>query len=263
MTRWLVGHVPAWLLLTALIVVVAGGAVLIQRYVRRRYPVLTGDEHNDVTRFTYGFIGFVYAFFIGFVVSSMWGQINGADGEARAEGAAATQMATDSVVFDHADRDRIRQSLLVYEHAAIAEWPRSADSQSPEADGALARVYAAYGRVQAHTDAQKTLLATSYSNLDKVSQARTTRLLTARADTGPPWPLWAVIFLTSAMVLGTVIVYGVEKPAVHYPMVAIVGMIVATNLFLVLELAQPYAGEVSTSSDPLRQAEWVLSQPAS
>jgi hypothetical protein len=124
-------------------------------------------------------------------------------------------------------------------------------------------VYAAYGRVQAHTDAQKTLLATSYSNLDKVSQARTTRLLTARADTGPPWPLWAVIFLTSAMVLGTVIVYGVEKPAVHYPMVAIVGMIVATNLFLVLELAQPYAGEVSTSSDPLRQAEWVLSQPAS
>jgi hypothetical protein len=41
------------------------------------------------------------------------------------------------------------------------------------------------------------------------------------------------------MVLGTDIVYGVEKPAVHYPMVAIVGMIVATDLFLVLELAQP------------------------
>ena len=56
-----VGHVPSWLVLVGLIIVVAGGAVLIQRYVRHRFPVLTGDEHNDVTKFTYGFIGFVYS----------------------------------------------------------------------------------------------------------------------------------------------------------------------------------------------------------
>ena len=37
-----------------------------------------------------------------------------------------------------------------------------------------------------------------------MSQARTARISTARSDVGPPWPLWAVIFLTSAMVLGTV-----------------------------------------------------------
>ena len=66
-------------------------------FVRRRYPALTGDEHNDVTKFTYGFIGFVYAFFIGFVVSSMWGQINTADANAHAEGAAAVQMAKDQL----------------------------------------------------------------------------------------------------------------------------------------------------------------------
>ena len=46
MSRWLVSSIPAWLLLIGLIVVVAGGAMLIQRYVRRRYPVLNGDEHN-------------------------------------------------------------------------------------------------------------------------------------------------------------------------------------------------------------------------
>jgi hypothetical protein len=56
-----------------------------------------------------------------------------------------------------------------------------------------------------------------------------------------------------------VIIYGVEKPVMHYPMVAIVGVIVATNLFLILELAHPYIGEVSTSSDPLQEAVWVLS----
>ena len=65
--------------------------------------------------------------------------------------------------------------------------------------------------------------------------------------------LWAVIFLTSGLVLGTVIVYGGEKSALHYPMVAIVGVIVATNLFLILQLSHPYLGEISTPSDSLQE----------
>jgi Protein of unknown function (DUF4239) len=257
MSRWIVSHVPSWLLLTGLVMVVAGGAVLIQWYVRHRFPALTGDEHNDVTKFTYGFIGFVYAFFIGFVVSSMWGQINTADANARAEGAEASQMARDLNAFEKADGARIRTSLLDYERAAIAEWTHR--RRTPEADAALARLYTAYEQVSPTTDTQKTLLATSYSNLDKMSQARTVRLLTARENTGPSWPLWTVIFLTSALVMGTVIVYGVEKPAIHYPMVAIVGLIVAANLFLILELAHPYVGDISTSSDPLQQVVAILS----
>lgn len=261
MSRWIVSYIPSWLLLVILIVLIAGGAVLVQRYVRRRFPILTRDEHNDVTKFTYGFIGFVYAFFIGFVVSTMWGQINTADANIRAEGAATAQMARDLTIFAKVDQDRIRQGLLDYEHAALAEWSSAHEARSPEADSALSRLYAAYGQVQAKTDAQKTLLATSYSNLDKSSQGRTVRILTARGDTGPPWPLWAVIFLASAMVLGTVIIYGVEKPVIHYPMVAIVGAIIATNLFLILELSHPYVGAVSTTSDPLQEVVRVLAPP--
>jgi hypothetical protein len=261
MSWWIVNYIPSWVLFLGLIVLIAGGAVLIQTYVRRRFPVLKSDVHNDVTKFTYGFIGFVYAFFIGFVVSSMWGQNNVADGNARAEGAAAVQMARDAVVFDTADRDRIRQSLLAYEQAAIVEWPQAGNSRSPATDSALARLYKAYDGVAARTDTQKTLFATSFSNLDKISQARSVRRLTAREEDGLPWPFWAVIFLTSSMVLGTVIIYGVERPTLHYPMVAIVAVILATNLFLVLELAHPYVGAVSTSSDPLQEVVAVLSQP--
>jgi hypothetical protein len=257
-----VTSIPSWVLLVGLTVVIGGGAVLVQRIVRRRYPALTGDDHNDVLKFTYGFIGFVYAFFIGFVVSSMWGQTNAADANAHVEGAAAVQMAKDSVVFDAADSDRVRAALLTYAQAAVTEWSQAGDTHSPAADAALARVYTAYQQVQPKTDTQKTFLATSLSNLDKVSQARTVRLITAREDTGPPWPLWAVIFLTSGLVLATVIIYGVERPVLHYPMVAVVGVVVATNLFLVLELAHPYVGVVSTSSKSLQEVVSVLSRPA-
>ncbi len=54
MSGWLVEHIPAGVLLIALIVLLAGGALRAQRFVRRRYPHLAGEEHNDVTRFAYG-----------------------------------------------------------------------------------------------------------------------------------------------------------------------------------------------------------------
>lgn len=262
MTHWMVSHESGWLILLGLIVVVAGGAVLIQFVVRRRYPGLKDGAHNDVLKFTYGVIGFVYAFFIGFVVSAMWGHINDADAKVRAEGAAGVQLARDSTVFDEADGTRIRQSLLDYERAALAEWSVAAEGKSqPEADRALARVYQAYEAVQPRTDAQKTLLSTSFSNLNNVSQARTERVLEAGTDTGPPWSLWVVILLTSGLVLGCAIVYGVESPGIHYPMVAVVGVLVATNLFLVVELASPFIGEVATSPAPLSEVITVLSTP--
>jgi hypothetical protein len=151
--------------------------------------------------------------------------------------------------------------LFAYAQAAVAEWSQAGDTRSPEADTALAKVYTAYQQAQAKTDIQKTSLATSLSNLDKVSQARMVRLITAGDDTGPPWPLWAVILLNSALVLATVIVYGVEKPVLHSAMVAVVGVIVATNLFLVLELAHPYVGLISTSSTSMQEVVSVLSRP--
>ncbi|BBZ36139.1 bestrophin-like domain [Mycolicibacterium confluentis] len=258
-SAWLVSHIPAGLLLVLLIVVIAGGAVALQVLVRRRFPVLRREDHNDVTKFTYGVIGFVYAFFIGFVVSAMWSQIGAADGKARAEGSAAVQMARDASVFAPADADRIRASLLTYEQAAIDEWSNAIHGSSAAADSALADLYSTYRQIRPADDVQKSVLTTSVVNLDKISQARTERIVQARTDTGPPWPLWAVIFLTSAMVLGTVIIYGVEHPMMHYPMVAIVGTLVATNLFLVLQLSHPFLGGIAVSPEPLREVVAVLS----
>lgn len=199
-------------------------------------------------KFGYGVIGIVYAFFVGFVVSSMWGQTNDADSLARTEGAAGVQLARDASAFDQADGDRIRNSLLSYTRAAETEWPMVARGQSlPEADKTMAALYRTFQELTPRTDIQKAFLSTSLDNLDEVSQSRAARIIDGNDDDGPTWPLWAVIFLTSGLVMGCTIVYGVEKPAIHYPMAAIVGAMVAANLFLVLELSHPFVGDISTS----------------
>lgn len=263
-SRWVVINIPAWLLLVVLVILVAGGAVLIQMIVRRRFPKLTQDAHNDATRFAYGVIGFVYAFFVGFMVSALWSQINNEDGQARREGAAAIQLARDLTVFDTADRDRIRLALLQYERAAVAEWPIAASgSDYPQADSTLQDLYAAYQQVQPRDDTQKIFLAASFRNLEKMYQARVERVIQARTDEGPSWLLWSVILLTSGLVLGCSIVFGVEQPRIHYTLVATVGVLVAVNLFLLLELGHPFTGALATSPEPLRDVIHALSPPSS
>jgi hypothetical protein len=262
-SQWLVTHVPSWLLLLLIVSVTAGVAVLSQILVRRRFPNLRGEEHNDVTKFAFGVVGFVFAFFIGFVVSAMWGQISHADQIVRTEGSAGSQLARDLHVFDQPDQDRIRESLLDYEKAAIAEWDEVNEGRSyPEAEHALNRLYTAYETVQARTDAQKTLLSTSFGNLNDLSKARDERVLQARTDTGPPWSLWAVIFVTSGLLLGCAVIYGVEKPANHYAMVGIIGTLVGAQLFLVVELSHPFVGAVSTVPEPLHQVVRILQDGA-
>jgi Protein of unknown function (DUF4239) len=258
-SRWLVSTLPSWVLLLGLVAFLAGTSVLVQWYLRRRFPGLKAEAHNDVTKFAFGVVAFVYAFFVGFVVSAMWGQINSADGKVRIEGSAGVQLAKTQVVFDAPDRTRLHDSLLEYEQAALAEWPQAAEGRSyPEADDAWEKLFIAYTEVQPRTDAQRTVVANSISSLGIISQARTERVLQASTDTGPPWSLWAVIFITAGLVLACAIIYGVEAPVMNYAMVVTVSALVAANLFLVLELSHPFMGDVGTSEEPLKQVVRVL-----
>jgi Protein of unknown function (DUF4239) len=257
---WILSNVPSWLLLLGLNVLVAGGAVLALIYVRRRFPGLRGDERSEVTQFAFLLVGFVYAFYTGFIVTAMWGQNNAADDAMRGEGTTGIQLASDLTVFDKADSDRIRQALLDYERAAAREWPQAANGHASSAAGqALQRLHTAYGEVQPRTDTQKTFLASSFDSLNKISQARTDRIIRAQTANGLPWSMWIVFFLLSALVLGCVIVYSVEKPPLHYALVATVAVLLATDLFLVLELAHPYIGDTAASSEPLDAVIQVLS----
>lgn len=80
-------------------------------------------------------------------------------------------------------------------------------------------------------------LDNTFDNLDQLSRSRTERILENEVNDGPSWSLWSVIFLTSGLVIGCTIVYGVASRAMHYSVVVIVGAMVAANLFLVLSLS--------------------------
>jgi hypothetical protein len=256
-SRWLVSNVPGLLLLLGLIVVIVGTAIGLQAYLRHR----SVQVKSDATKFI-PVLATVFAFSAGFLINNLWGQINTADAKIRDEGAAGVQLARDLAAFDKADQDRLRQSLLEYERAAEAEWSLSVQGQSSTAaSDALWRVYETYGNVETRNEFQKTLLSTSFANLDKISQARSERVFTAATDLGPPWSVWAVIFLLGGLIMGWSIVLGVTDTQMRFPVVATVGAVVAGQVFLILQLSHPYVGEIGTSPEPLREAIRVLTAP--
>jgi hypothetical protein len=256
-SRWLVSNVPGLLLLLGLIVVIVGTAIGLQAYLRHR----SVHVKSDATKFI-PVLATVFAFSAGFLINNLWGQINTADAKIRDEGAAGVQLARDLAAFDKADQDRLRQSLLEYERAAEAEWSLSVQGQSSTAaSDALWRVYETYGNVETRNEFQKTLLSTSFANLDKISQARSERVFTAATDLGTPWSVWAVIFLLGGLIMGWSIVLGVKDTQMRFPVVATVGVVVAGQVFLILQLSHPYVGEMGTSPEPLREAIRVLTAP--
>jgi|688.fasta_scaffold390102_2 hypothetical protein len=259
MPRWAASTIPPWQLLLGLIVVITGASVLVNVMVRRRFPSLREGAHNDDLKFMLGFVATVYSFFVGFLTSGLWAEADAVNSRLQEEGAALMQMAQDRNFFDTADSARIRQGLLDYVRAAEAEWPTAAVGRSaPETDTALANLYTAYGTVKARSNSQTTLLSTSYVNLNSASQARTHRILQAR-DQHTGYRRMALILLTSALVLGCGIIYGVPNPRWDHAVVVGIAVVVAVNLAVIMEGANPFVGEVAISPGPLQAVIEVLS----
>jgi hypothetical protein len=248
---WLITTIPSWLLLSSIVILVAGGATIVGLLVRRSFPILRTDQHNDALKFAYGVIGFVYAFFVGFIVSGLWSQVAIADGVVRAEVAAGVQIARDRFAFNPADQERIRKDLREYERAARAEWPLASRGEfSADADRALKQLYKTVREIQPETDLQKTFLNTTVSNLEAMSKGRTERLSQAKTHQGIRWPLWLIVGLTSCLVVAAAVTYGVESQWQHHTLVLTVSGMVAVILFLVLDLSFPYLGDIATPPAP-------------
>ena len=248
---WLITTIPSWLLLSSIVILVAGGATIVGLLVRRSFPMLRTDQHNDALKFAYGVIGFVYAFFVGFIVSGLWSQVATADNLVRAEVAAGVQIARDRFAFNPADQQRILNNLREYEQTARAEWPLASRGKfSADADRALKQLYTTVREIQPETDAQKTFLSTTVSNLEAMSEGRTERLSQAKTHQGISWPLWLVVGLTSSLVVAAAVTYGVESARLHHTVVITVSGLVAVILFLVLDLSFPYLGDIATPPPP-------------
>ena len=258
MARWLVTHIPSWWLLIGLVVGIVSAAIGLQILVRRLFPRVDEGGQNDVLRFGYAVVGVVYAIMMGFLINVLWGEVTHASNLAQTEGAQAIQMARYAAAFDEPVRGRLRHDLLEYQDALLREFDEvSKGGKAFTAEDALIRLRATYAEIQPRDDNQRAALASSLDSLKQTTLARTQRTLIAEEDVGPPPAVWTVIIVTSTLMLGFAIFYGEPKGRMHTLIVATIGVLVAANIFLIIELAYPYLG-FGTSASSLQWVDDIL-----
>jgi hypothetical protein len=253
MTRWIMINWPSWLLLATLLVCVTGGTLALHVYVRRRFPHLQQGKHNDIAGFLLAIVGVVYAFIIGFTTLALWDEDSKASDATRAEVAGVVQLAHAAEAFGSPAKDRIRQAVLSYGRAMVAEWPSASVGRSaPEGRRALTRLYAVYGGLEAHGATEQAFLENSLETVRELTTLRAERVTEARTDTGPLPSVWLLILLASVLTLGFSVLFGLEDARLHYKMVGAVSLLVAANLFLVMDVSYPYLGELATPPELLQ-----------
>jgi hypothetical protein len=251
---WIVVHVPTWLIGVLVVAGLPLAAVGVQALLRRLAPGMRRGGHNDVAGFLLAVIGVIYGVVVAFVIIALWEDFTAARATVQVEASKLDDVVRDAEAFGEPTGGRVRSLAAAYAGAvASAEWDAMGggrrEARAAEADRALDGLFAAVRQAPAGTPAQAAFLDQALTRLNDLAEARDERL--HHAGESIPGVLWVAILAGSAITLGFCLLFGLEDARLHYLMVAGVAGIIAVNLFLVLVLDHPFAGQVAVTPEAM------------
>ena len=242
---------PLWasgLLLVALPTVVAmTGTILVRRWLGHDYLL----NNNEIAGFKFATVGVIYAVLLAFAVIVVWEKFSDAETAVVEEaGAAATVYRL--IAGPEPERAAARAALGDYLKLAInRDWPAMAvGSESREATAALSDLYAAVLRIPVDGPKQQEISAEVLKELDKITEARRTRLHLATGIV--PGVIWLVLFCGAALTVGFTLFFGSKNLAAQVAMTGILSVLVFGGLLAIISIDRPFTGTTSVGSEPLQ-----------
>ncbi|MGH8990903.1 MAG: hypothetical protein ACRDZ7_05175 [Acidimicrobiia bacterium] len=251
--QWLLNTIPTW----PLAVLVVGGAMLLaalgHRLVRRWTPPAQNWEHNDVAGAILAVVTGLYGLVLAFVIVAVWDDFQATEKSVTNEATALAQVVRDSNGFPASASLEIRRRVGAYVGDVIdREWELMSEGrESPDADASLATLFEAVQGFQPQTPSEITFHAEVASALNDVVVARRERLF-ASANSLPE-PLAILIVGGAVLCVGALYFLRVPNARAQSVMIQSVTALLAFELLLALLLTNPFAGDVTVSSDPLRR----------
>jgi uncharacterized membrane protein len=226
------------------------GPILVRRFVALEKL----STNNQVAGFKFNTIGAVYAVLLGFAVIIVWGKFSEADnGVVQEAGAAATlYQLTDGI--GGKPGAAIRDALTNYLQSAISDdWPAMERGQaSPVATHAIKSVYAALTTYRPTDLGGPELLAESLNQLDRMTQARRSRILLASGIV--PEIVWAVLFGGAILTVAFTFFFAAENLFAQTAMTAALCALIFAGLVVIVAIDHPFAGTVKVGPEALSAA---------
>ncbi|MFG1608030.1 hypothetical protein [Actinoplanes sp. NPDC049265] len=249
MELWLVRDLSAWLVGTVLIIGVPAVTLVLDIIVHRTLPHRRLLQHNDVTGVIVSLVGVAYAIVIGLCVVSLWEGYTDAKDAVREEAAGMTAVIPGSVVFDEQTRRTFTDSVIRYESALVADWEaRHEQGTERERTADLSELATLVGSLRPTTEAQRFFVNHAIDQIGRAEQYH--HASDAEADDSRMSPvMWFGVLVSTGAVLTMCLFFGLDDGFVRRALLIMASTVIATNLFLIVEMNYPYYGSFAVTPD--------------
>ncbi|WP_433075257.1 hypothetical protein ACQP1P_28885 [Dactylosporangium sp. CA-052675] len=259
MELWLVRDVPAWLVGVLLIAGLPGLTLGFDTAVHRHLPHRRLKRHNEVTGVIVATVGVAYAIVIGLCVVSLWEGYKDAQDTAREEAVALTPLVPGSAVFGADVQRSIRAEIVRYEGDIITGWPAHLNADpDPRRIADLDHLTGVIAALQPATEAQKAFVTDALRTIGHAEAMR--QAAKSEADDRQMSPvMWIGVLTATLAILALCPLFGLDDTAVRRTLLVLASAVIATNLYLVVEMNFPYYGAFSVGTDAYRDVVAALS----
>jgi hypothetical protein len=210
--------------------------------------------NNEVAGTYLQTVGTIYAVLLAFVVFVVWNQYNEARGHVEAEANEVSDLFRTVHGFPEPHRGRTRSLLAEYVRTVVAEeWPAMARGRaSRHAAALLEELWLVLESSEPGSNREQLLYQEALSRYNDLRDHRTCRLLSSRIRL--PFSMWLLLLVGAVLTVGSMGLFGLERPLPHVLMAASLGGLVCFVLFVIYDLDNPFWGDWCVSSAPIATA---------
>jgi hypothetical protein len=241
---------PSWLLLTILILSAVGLSLAGLRLVNRRIPHHVMKSHNDVAGFIFATIGVMYGVILGFATYMVWADFNATKKTVALECGEILGMYHDLALYpDDQPAATVQKQLVDLTRLVIQdEFPAMARMQSSYASReAMDKIWSNLREFNPTDGHAQIVFQEILEDMNRLEKLRVERLEAAQDEL--PGVMWLTMIVGALITISFTFFFGSENAWAQSIMTALLAAMLATLIFVVMELDHPFTGEASVKCD--------------
>lgn len=241
---------PSWLLLIMLILLAVGLSLVGLRLVTRRIPHHVMRSHNDVAGFIFATIGVMYGVILGFAIYMVWTDFNGTKNTVAMECSEILGLYHDLALHpDVQGAQGLQKRLVDLTRLVIQdEFPAMARmEQSRISREAMDRIWFSLGELRSESDYALVIFQEILEDMNRLEKLRLGRLEAAENEL--PGVMWLTMILGALITISFTFFFGSENTWAQVIMTALLAAMLATVIFVVMELDHPFIGGASVKTE--------------
>jgi hypothetical protein len=241
-----------------LVLVIVGGSALLAMLatlvVRRIVPEQEHQANNEVAGFIFAAVGVIYGVLLAFMVLVVWQSFDEAQLTVEQEANTIVNVFRLGQEVQEPYGSEIQALAKEYAQNVInQEWDDMAFGRSSASvDDTLEKLWALHRRLHADKVEAQAHQEQFFDSMEALGGYRRIRLLDARADI--PMLMWALLISGAVVTIGFTLFLRAPNWKAHLLMAAMFAGLVAFVLLLIIELDNPFAGDIKVGPLSFQQA---------